>query len=425
MGDEISAPVPEAPPAAPASVNETPINPNPPSSPNPIGSQAPQATPSRREAIKAAFDRATAQQDGKTNAREIRGKPAGDPPKAAEAKKGHNKPPEPVGDEQPKLDLKKRPGDQPRGERGQFAPRTPDHGPAAPTGIEQGVKGTTGTSPPSSIHTLPENAPFRDPPPRMAEHAKAEWAAAPESVRGEIHRMHQEFGNAYNQLKPMADAFQPVARFHQMAQQHGTTLERALDNYTSIEAKLRDDVVGGLDVIVNNLRLTDPQTNQRIGLRDIAYHVLSQTPEALQQIQMGNSQHAASQQIGALHAKVDGLENMLQQWQTAQQFTYTRAQVDQFADRHPRFDELGALIKTELDFGFDLETAYRRAELLQPATQAPQTRTPAAQTRTPADRSISGSPSVSGSSPASRRNEKPVGRREAIANAIKRVNGGM
>ena len=128
-------------------------------------------------------------------------------------------------------------------------------------------------------------------------------------MRGDIHRMHHEFNQAYQQYRGAAEAFQPVARFHQMAQQHGTTLEKALDNYTGIEAKLRKDVVAGLDSIVNNLGLTDPQTGQRIGLRDIAYHVLSQSPEQLQQVQMGNQQMAASHQIGGANQRIERLEN--------------------------------------------------------------------------------------------------------------------
>jgi hypothetical protein len=273
---------------------------------------------------------------------------------------------------------------------------------------------------------LPDTAPYREPPPRMAEHGRRDWAATPESVRGEMHRMHQEFGNAYQQLKPMADAFQPIAHFHQMAQQHGTTLEQALTNYTGMERKLRADVVAGLDMIVNNLGLKG-ENSQPITLRDIAYHVLSQSPDQLKQLQMGNQQAAAGHQIGALHQEIEGLKNALTQMHTQQQFVYTRSQVDVFADSHPRFDELGTLIQAELQLGFDLESAYRRAELLRPATQAPQTRetSPAAQTRAPADRSISGSPGVTGSNPAPRRNDKPVGRREAIANAIRRVNGGV
>ena len=413
-----AAPTDVAPQAPQAT--EVPINPNPTSSPTPITNAPPERPEgsehrpsSRREVIQAAFDRATKQQDASER------KPAQTSAKPADAKIGHNKPPE----ETEKLDLKKRPSDQPRGDRGQFTPRERDNVKGTPAEQTPAGKGMIGTQEKSSIPTLPENASFREPPQRMAEHARREWAAAPESVRGEVHRMHDEFATAYSQLKPAYDAFQPVARYHQMAQEHGTTLDRALHNYTSMETKLRQDVVGGLDVIVNNLGLRSSD-GQPIGLRDIAYHVLSQSPDQLKQTQMGNQQTATGHQIGALHQEIVGLKNALNQMHTAQQFTYTRSQVDQFADSHPRFDELGTQIQRELEFGFDLESAYRRAELLSPATHAAQTGAPAAQTRAPADRSISGSPGgVTGSNPAPRRNEKPVGRREAIANAIKRVNG--
>jgi len=220
----------------------------------------------------------------------------------------------------------------------------------------------------------------------------------------------------------VADAYQPVAQYDQMARQHGTTLQSALHNYVSMEQKLRADPVGGLDVIVNNLGLKAPN-GQPIGLRDIAYHVLSQSPEQLQMLQQGNQQTAASQQIGALHQQVNGLKQALHQMHTEQQFKQVRSAVDQFADSHPRFDELGAIIERELKLGFDLDTAYRRADMLFPGNTAAQTRTTPAQTR-PVDRSISGSPDVTGSNPASRKPQKTPERREAIQNAIRRVNGG-
>lgn len=119
-------------PAAPQiPAGETPIDTNQSTSPNPITNQAPERPPmSRRDAIKAAFDRATAQQDGKTAPAKA------DPAKAAKPAKaevGHNNPPEAVDGDKPKLNLKKRPGDQdaktldnpapqPR-DRGRFAPR--------------------------------------------------------------------------------------------------------------------------------------------------------------------------------------------------------------------------------------------------------------------------------------------------------------
>ena len=424
MTDTTVAPPSAAPQSAsvPAS-NEVPINPNPTSSPNPIGSQAPPAEgdvkgsehrpQSRREAIQRAFERASQPQAKPKPAAE---KPA---PKAAEAKPGHNQPPE----ETEKIDLKKRPAtaDQPRGERGQFAPKQRED---AQITAQIDAKGTqTDAQTAQTAKQLPEGTPFRDPPQRISERAKADWHATPESVRGDFHRQQQEFAKAYQTYKGSHDAFQPVAKFHQMAEAHGTTLEKALSNYTSMEHKLRTDVIGGLDIIVNNLDLRDPQTGQKLGLRDVAYSVLNQSPEQLRQVQQGNAQQAAGQQIGALHNEIMGLKQSLQQMHTQQQFSYTRAAVDQFAETHPRFDELGVAIQQELQYGYDLETAYRRAELLHPGTHAAQTGTTTAQTRT-IDRSISGAPSVTGSNPASRRPKEPSrSPRDAVANAMKHMNG--
>jgi len=435
MTDTSSAPpssptTPTAPTAPTPSNYEVTINQNPTNTPNPLGPQAPDAPTgdikgsehrpmSRREAIQAAFDRANNPPPKSKPAETKEAKEA----KPADAKKGHNQPPEDTPTE--KFDLKKRPSDVPRGERGQFAPRQRADEADGQQRPELANAGQTG-QPGQRANPLPDHAPYREPPPRFSEPGKAEWAAAPESVRADVYRMHREFDGAYQQYRGAAEAFMPVAKYHQMAQQHGTTLEKALESYTGIEMKLRADPVAGLDNIVYNLGLTDPETGRRLNLRDIAYHVLSQTPEQLKQLQQGNQQSAAQQQIGALHREVTGLKGALHQMHTAQQFHYTRSQVDQFADQHPRFDELGPLIENELKLGFDLETAYRRAELLHPATHAAQTRTASAQTRpTNIDRSISGAPEAGPSNGQSRPKGPPPSRREAVQNAIRRVQGSM
>jgi hypothetical protein len=422
---DTSAPPPAAPAPAPAPSNEVVINQNPINSPNPVGPQAPQAAPevskgrpeSRREAIQRAFDKANnpPPKDAKPAQRAA--------PPAAEAKMGHNQPPE----ETPKegIDLKKRPNDQPRSERGTFTPRQPaDPGRVGDGRSQEGVDHTLPGQTQNRPRLLPEGAPYRDPPARISERARQDWDTAPESVRGDYHRLHQEAEGIHRHYRGVAEAYQPIAHFDQMAQQHGTTLEKALTNYVGMEQKLRADPIGGLDVIINNLGLKGPN-GQPITLRDIAYHVLSQSPEQIQMLQHGNQQHAASQQIGALYQQVNGLKSALQQMHTQQQFTQTRSAVDQFADQHPRFDELGDLIEQELKSGYDLPTAYRRAELLRPGNTVAQTHTTSAQTR-PVDRSISGSPDVAVSNTASRRKpDKPIGRRDAIQNAIRRVNGGF
>ena len=113
-----------APPPAPVN-NEVPINESPVSAPTPVGSQAPDKSPAeaRRESVQKAFERAS------------NPPPKGDRPKKAEAKPaeakaGHNNPPEPT----ERLDLKKRPDEQPRerGEGGRFAPRARVRGSRSP-----------------------------------------------------------------------------------------------------------------------------------------------------------------------------------------------------------------------------------------------------------------------------------------------------
>src|SRR6478752_8885377 len=113
---------PPAPPSqAPQSPQQSPQTPQPsqapheavvspgPNMPNPVGSQLPperRASETARSAIEAAYERAKNPPPKQARA------PAQDKPdaKAAEAKQGHNQPPE----ETPKLDLKKRPDEQPQ-----------------------------------------------------------------------------------------------------------------------------------------------------------------------------------------------------------------------------------------------------------------------------------------------------------------------
>jgi len=199
-----------------------------------------------------------------------------------------------------------------------------------------------------------------------------------------------------------------------------------------METKLRNDVVGGLDVIVNNLNLRTAE-GQQLTLRDIAWHVLNQSPEQQQILQSRNTQMAQTHQLRQAQARIEQLENRWREVQYQQQFVHTRGALDQYAASHPRLDELGDLIEQEIKLGFDLDVAYRRAELLRPSTQAAQTRngtTPAAQTRTHTaqtripDRSISGS-APAGPSNGQARPRAKVSRRDAITNAIKAVNGSL
>jgi hypothetical protein len=211
-----------------------------------------------------------------------------------------------------------------------------------------------------------------------------------------------------------------IRPFHRMARAQGTTLKNALTNYVGIETKLRADPIAGLDNIVNNLNLRT-RDGQQLGLRDIAWHVLNQTPEQHRMLQSQNTQTALSHQLGELSRQQSAIAQQMRQLHYERQFNHTRWEVDRFAETHPRLDELSDRIQQELRLGFDLPTAYARADRLQPATHAAQTRTPTAQTRS-SDRSISGAPD-GGSTNGARRQRGSTSARDAVSRAIQRVNG--
>jgi len=395
--------------------------------PNPVGSQAPDKPvgdvkgsehrpASRRETIKAAFDRATNAEParprmGHNNPPEAMQRERSAPSKAETKNKANER------GEGEKLDLKKKPSEQPAGEK---SPRERgEHGHFA--GRNQNAE-----QPAQRANPLPEGTPFRDPPQRMSQQARAEWHKTPEPVRADIHRMHTEFGRAYAQYRGDHEHMNTIRPFAHLARESGTTLQRALTSYVGMEEKLRNDPVAGLDQIVNNLNLRTPQ-GQKLSLRDVAWHIVNQTPEQQQLVASNNRQMAQTHQLHQMQQHIRDLEIDRRRMHYAARFHQTRAGVDQYATTHPRLDELGDLIEREIKLGFDLDTAYRRAELLRPASTAAQTRNgTAAQTRAPtpaqtrtSDRSISGAPGANGSA-ASRK--QPVSRREALANAMRRAS---
>lgn len=306
--------------------------------------------------------------------------------------------------------------ERPRGERGRFAPRD----------AQEGGKG--GTQEARQYAPLADDAPYRDPPPRFSEPAKKEWAAVPESVRGAIYTAHQEMQNGIRHYQKQAEAFNHIRDYHELARQGGTDLRTALDNYWGIEKKLRTDLFGGIDLIINNLNRPGPNGG-RYNVYDFARDVLSLSPDQHRLTQQQNVTQAQNHRMGQLYQTVEKLAAGFHQMQYRQQFTWTRSQIDQFADSHPGFDERSDIIKQELDHGYPLDEAYRRAIRLRPlngngATHAAQTRNTSAQTRDEIDRSISGAP-TNGAAASYRAPKKSGSNREALINAQRRARSGV
>jgi hypothetical protein len=106
------------------------------------------------------------------------------------------------------------------------------------------------------IKPLDERAPYREPPKRWSEQAKQEWHATPEVVRGAVYHLAREFQGAYQKYKADHDTMEEIRPYHDLAVKQGTSIRKAFDNYYGMEMKLRQDMIGGLDVIVQNRRAT-------------------------------------------------------------------------------------------------------------------------------------------------------------------------
>lgn len=302
-----------------------------------------------------------------------------------------------------------------RGEGGKFAPKEPQE----TAQEQQEAQRPTPAPDPASPH--------REPPARFDAAAKAEWEAAPEAVKGAVHRAIRELEDGHQKYKADAESYGEVREFAELAKQSGTDLKSALARYVSIEQALRQNPIGTLEHLVANLGLKT-QTGQPATLRDIAAHVLGQKPDQV-----------ASQQdrtIAELRQKVSQLEQQTQNVSTSMQQqakAALSAHIEEFRSKpeHARYDELEADIGKLLHSGMasTLSEAYEMADRLKPAPSAPspngahtaapsalaQTQAPPAPVNPAGQKSVAGAPSA-GIAPSSQQKPAP-----SIRDALKRA----
>lgn len=245
------------------------------------------------------------------------------------------------------------------------------------------------------------------PPSRFSADAKAAWAAAPDAIKGEVHRAIRELESGIQQKDAMLEPLKP---YFDLAKQHGTTVDTALGNYVRLEQLIIKDPRAGLEALAKNLGTDLPRLFAMAGFKPgQAGQPQPQTAPEIQQMR---------DHIANLEAELKGIKQSNEQ----QLQTQTMREVEAFSAKHSRFDELAPEIQKLLETGYadTLEEAYEKAVRLNPAPlPAPAVAAPPAQPR-PA-RSVTGAPTP-GSNPAAGRPSES--RREAVSNALARVGLG-
>lgn len=291
-----------------------------------------------------------------------------------------------------------------RDDTGKFAPKEGETAKAAePAKAPEATKAAPVATQPAS-----------DAPARFSADAKAAWATTPDPVKAETARAIKEMEAGIEKHRQTVAEYEPVRRFADMAKQSGTTLDAALERYTNLENILRQDPIRGLNAVCENMGLS---------LRDVAAHILGQSPE-----QNASQQDAT---IRELKAQIAGLTEQVggvTQTFTKQRENQTVEQIAAFAAQpeHARFEELADDIAFFLKSGKtnDLAEAYKLAERLNPAPAAAFAPEPepnpapapdlTAQTRK-GSLSITGAPSP-GSDPANRQPSSSI--KDALRKAI-------
>ncbi len=289
-----------------------------------------------------------------------------------------------------------------RTEAGKFAPKEGE--PAKPVDAAKPVEA------PKPAAATPE--PASDAPARFSADAKAAWTTAPDPVKAEVNRAIKEMEAGIEKHRQSAEAFEPVRKYADMARQGGTTLDKALEAYVGMETMLRQDPIKGLNAVCENMGLS---------LRDVAAHVLGQTPDQAAS-QSDATVRELKAEIASLKQQVGGVTQTFAQ----QRESATVEQITAFASQpgHERFDELADEIAFYLTHKTkDLSEAYALADRMNPApaASAPQPAAipaPApdlsAQTRK-GSLSITGAPSP-GSDPANRQPSSSI--KDALKRAI-------
>lgn len=268
---------------------------------------------------------------------------------------------------------------------------------------------------------------FIEPPNRFSPDAKTAWKDAPEPVRAEIHRAVRELEAGIEKYRGEIAEFEPLKAYSEQAKKEGTNLKNVIDDYARLARGLRSgDPMPAINELLGFAGLN---------LRDLAAAVMGQKPDQMASqtdATIRDLRNQVAQLTRQMQSEIGEVKTNFQKQQAAElERTVSSFATEKDASgtaKHPRFDELSEDIVQQLKSGYDLPTAYKRAELLNPiatpppvapaAASAAAPDAPTAQNRDKGSLSVTGAPS-SGSDPLNRK--PPSTRKEAIDRAFDSV----
>lgn len=205
------------------------------------------------------------------------------------------------------------------------------------------------------------------PPARFLPRAKEKWGDVDPDVRGEVHRALSEMQKGMEEYKESHDFRKELRPYEELAKASGTTVTRALENYTAIDRLLRENPTAGVEKVLQSIGVTPQQ---------YAQHVLGQAQQQAQNPAMAQTQQLQGQ-IQQLQQQIMQLTQGTEQDKAAARIAEVeRSVIAPFREQHERYDELESDIVFFLNSGKipsniperqRLEYAYDMAERINPA----------------------------------------------------------
>ena len=265
---------------------------------------------------------------------------------------------------------------------------------------------------PPADTTAVAKAPHDEVPSRFTnKQAQADWANTSEAVRREIHRTLSDQDKGIQQYQETAKKFDAVKDFYEAAEAQGVEPRRVIERYVDFDRHLQEDFLSGLEKICRNVK--------GVSLQSVARHILG-IPQDPAVVQHEARQIQSEQHTSQLTTELQDIKRQLQEQRQQQEYAAVMNSVSEFSNSHPRMEGLAEEIAREISLGFDLTTAYERADRLNPvpADALNHARTDRLKPVS-ADRSISGAPSA-GSDPGLKPRSKSI--REALDRAARQAS---
>lgn len=184
-----------------------------------------------------------------------------------------------------------------------------------------------------------------DAPARFLPEAREKWSSVPREVKGEIHRVSQEYEAELKKARDSSERYEPLRQFDEMARQNGGSLEQSLRRVVEIETALAQNPISGLDMILRQAGPRKPDGSP-MSIVEVAQFISQQTPQQMQAL-MNKPQVQQKQP----DPEVNKLRQQMNEMQRQFVSTSLSPVIESFAAKHPDYAQLEPQIAAVLRKG--------------------------------------------------------------------------